>query len=247
MRLVVETVDTFFETLNLVALFGFLVFAVMLFVLSFFTYAVGGAGFLRYSDLLSGAISLSEFAIFLVVTVVSVIALAFLSVAVTLIVKLRRSLDDIGFVKMLSLFPKYWHKLSVAYLFLGAVTILIGMVFTVASLPAFATALTMLLLWAFFIFLPQSIVLKEHSIVDAMRDSVKFCTKKPVAVILTYVATLLLLISLIVMEVLIGQLKIFWITPLFSSFILFILVIPLLEIFKANLYLTKYKLLLGGL
>jgi hypothetical protein len=108
-------------------------------------------------------------------------------------------------------------------------------------------AFTLLLLWAFFLFFPQIIILHDEEFMTALSDSVKFCLKKPVAVLFYYIATAVLLFLMVALEVLIGQLKVFWIPPLLSSIILFLFVIPYLEILKTNLYLSKYKLLLSGL
>ncbi|MCD6522715.1 MAG: hypothetical protein J7K68_03120 [Candidatus Diapherotrites archaeon] len=247
MKILWDSLETFFESIRLIAVFGFMVLAVMLFLMSFFTYVVAGAGFIRYQDIITGSISPPGLIIYGLVSLVSIFSLAFLSTAVTLIVKFKRSMDDIGFVKLLAHFPEYVINLMVAWIILGVITFIIGLLFNVLSLPPIITALSMLLLWAFFIFLPQSMILKDKKFVDALRDSTRYCTKRPLAVIFYYAVTLILLFVLVLIDVIIGQFKIFWLSSIINATIIFLFVIPYLEILKANIYLTRYKLLLSGL
>lgn len=247
MRLLTDSLETYFESLSLITVFGFLVFAVMLFLLGVFTYVVVGAGFIRYTDVLAGTIPASEAIIFVLVGIVSLFSISFLSTAVTLIVKLRRSMDDIHFMKLLIKFPRYVLRLMVAWGVIGIATFLIGLMFTAVGLPSAITALAMLLLWAFFIFLPQAMILHDKEFVAALKESVNYCLKKPAGVLVYYVLTLFFLAILLALDVGLGQTGIFWLPVLVDTLLLFIFVIPYLEVLKANLYLTRYKLLLSGL
>jgi len=223
------------------------VLAVMLFLMSFFTYVVGGAGFIRYQDIIAGTISPLSIIVYGLVGLVSIFSLSFLSTAVTLIVKLKRSMDDVGFTKLLVHFPEHVINLMVAWIILGLITFFIGLLFNALNIPTALTAFTMLLLWAFFIFLPQSMILKDKKFFDALKDSAKYCTKKPLAVILYYLLTAFFLFILVIMEVVLGQFMLFWLSAIISSVAIFLFVLPYLEILKANLYLSRYKLLIGGL
>ena len=247
MRLVSDSLETYFESLSLILVFGFLVFAVMLFLLGFFTYVVVGAGFVRYADVLAGTVPASDALIFAMIGLVSIFSLSFLSTAVTLIVKLRRSMDDVQFTKLLIRFPKYVMRLMIAWGILGIVTFLIGLVFTAVGLPPAVMALAMLLLWAFFLFLPQAMILHDKEFVDALEDSINYCVKKPLGVLLYYGMAMFFMIALLLIDVGLGQTKIFWLPVLVDTVLLFLFVIPFLEVLKANLYLTRYKLLLSGL
>ncbi len=247
MRLLTDSLEAYFESLSLISVFGFLVFAVMLFLLGFFTYVVVGAGFIRYADVLAGTIPVGDALIFVLVGIVSLFSIAFLSTAVTMVVKLRRSMDDIHFTKLLIRFPRFVIRLMIAWGILGAISFLIGLVFNAIGLPSFLTALAMLLVWAFFIFLPQAMILHDKEFVPALKDSVNYCLKKPFGVIVYYIFTIAMLAVLLVLDVGLGQTGIFWLPVLVNTLLLFLFVIPYLEVLKANLYLTRYKLLLSGL
>lgn len=247
MKLITDSLGTYIETFRIHALFGVMALAVILLLFSFFTYVVGGAAFLRYSDVVAGAVTPQDGAAFVVLGLVGLFTTAFLSVAVTTVVKFRRSLDDVGFFKLCHHFPEYTIRLTTAWAVIVLATFVIGIAGSFLRLHNAISAALMLLLWAFFIFLPQSIVIKDLSFSQAMRDSAKLCRKKPLAIVLFYLSTLVLLFLLIVLEVLIGQTKIFWLPPIISAIVLFLFIIPYLEIVKANIYLTRYKLLLSGL
>ncbi|MCK4328088.1 MAG: hypothetical protein KAW41_06525 [Candidatus Diapherotrites archaeon] len=247
MRLLTDSLAAYLDSLSLISVFGFLVFAVMLFLLGTFTYVVVGAGFVRYADVLAGAIPIADAIMLVIVAVVSLFSVSFLATAVTLIVKMRRSMDDIQFTKLLVKFPRYVLRLMLAWGLIGVVTFLIGLVFNAVGLPGFLTALAMLVLWAFFIFLPQSMILHDKEFVDALKDSASYCVKKPLGVIVYYVITIAMLAMLLVIDVGLGQTTIFWLPVLVDTLLLFLFVIPYLEVLKANLYLTRYRLLLSGL
>ncbi|MFC2174691.1 hypothetical protein ACFLQ2_02365 [archaeon] len=247
MRLLTDSLEAYVESLSLISVFGFLVFAVMLLLLGMFTYVVVGAGFVRYADVLAGAIPIADALILIIVGIVSLFSVSFLSTAVTLIVKLRRSMDDLHFTKLLVKFPRYVLRLMIAWGIIGVVTFLIGLVFNAVGLPPFTTALAMLVLWAPFIFLPQSMILHDKEFVDALKDCVKYCLRKPLGVVVYYILTTFLLAFLLVIDVGLGQTGIFWLPVLVDTLLLFLFVIPYLEVLKANLYLTQYRLLLSGL
>ena len=247
MRLLTDSLEAYFESLSLISVFGFLVFAVMLFLLSMFSYVVVGAGFIRYADVLAGTIPIGDAILFLLVGIVSLFSLSFLSTAVTLIVKLRRSMDDIQFMKLLVKFPRYVLRLMIAWGIIGTVSFLIGLMFNAAGLPPALSALAMLFIWAFFIFLPQALILHDKEFVPALEESVNYCLKKPLGVVVYYVLALFFLLALLALDVGLGQTGIFWLPVAVDTLLLFIFVIPYLEVLKANLYLTRYKLLLSGL
>ncbi len=247
MRLFSDSLEAYFESLSLISVFGFLVFAVMLFLLSMSSYVVVGAGFIRYADVLAGTVPPSDAVIFLLVGIVSLFSLSFLSTAVTLIVKLRRSMDDINFMKLLVKFPRYVLRLMIAWGAIGVASFLVGLVFNAASLPPALSALAMLLMWAFFIFLPQALILHDKEFVPALKESTYYCLKKPAGVIIYYLLATFFLLIMLALDVGLGQTGIFWLPVLVNTLLLFIFVIPYLEVLKANLYLTRYKLLLSGL
>lgn len=247
MHILSDSLEVYLESLSLIAVFGFLVFAVMLFFLSMFSYSVAGAGFVRYSDVLVGALPPADALVFAIIGVVSLFAASFLSTAVTMVVKLRRSLDDIHFTKLLIRFPRHVIQLMVAWGAIAIVSFLIGLVFSAVHLPAFLTALAMLFIWAFFIFLPQTMILHEQPFVPALGESVRYCLKKPLAVGVYYVLSIFLIALLLVVDVGLGQTGIFWLPRIVCTLLLFLFVIPYLEVLKANLYLTRYGLLLSGL
>ncbi len=247
MRIVADSLKSYFENIKLVLPFSFLVLVVVLFTMSFFTYVTGGAGFLRYTDVISMSLSSYEIFLYFMATVIGTFSVSFLSVAIVLLVKLRRTLDDIGFMKMLYRFPRNVWKLMLIWFFLGAITFAIGVGTAYFNLPGTAMAFLMLLVWGFFIFVPQTLVLEEYGFIRSLKESAKFFLKKPGAVIGIYLISVIGLFVLVLIETMIGHLKVFWLSPIFSSFLLFVFVLPYIEFLKTNLYLSRYKLLTSGI
>jgi hypothetical protein len=300
MKLFRDTLETYWELADMILVFGVVVFAVMLFLLSASTFSAAGAGFMRYMSILTGELGFYEFVLLEIITLLSIFALSFLVVSITLAVKLRRSMDDIGFRKIMSRFPKYTFELTLIWVVLGAVSLAIGVFFSLIPLSElfwtllailsavlailfgamaatkmkkkgfikavvfavfflfmaffavmhWANALVawiMLLLWAFFIFVPQTLILGEKELIDSLRASAEFFTKRPMAIVLYYLTAVVLLLVMITIEVVLGRMRIFLIPQILSAAIMFLFAIPVLEILKANVYLTRYKLLLSGL
>ena len=247
LKFIGDAIETYVESARLILILGFIVFAVLLFPTTFFSYVVAGAGFVRYSNILTGSLDLPYAILLAFLSLFSLVCLAFLSVGATMAVKFRRSLDDMEFSKFVARFPKYVTRLTVWWIVLGAVTFAVAFSLNAVNAPSWASALTMLLIWAFFIFIPQSLVLHEKGFRAALRDSAKYCLKKPLAVLVYYIVTCILLFALVLVDVLFGQFFLSWVAAIINSAILFIFVIPFLEILKTNLFVTRYKLLLAGL
>ncbi|MCD4739754.1 hypothetical protein K8R43_01025 [archaeon] len=252
LKFVTDSIETYLEAWRLILVLGFIVFAILLFLTSFFTYVVAGAGFIRYSSLLGGEFDYVQLFILAVISLLSLFCLAFLSVGVTMIVKLKRSLDDIEFLKFIIRFPRYISRLMLWWIILGAITFIITISFNAIGAPTWISALAMLLLWAFFIFLPQSLVLHDTGFWDALKESSQYCMKRPGAVILYYLISSFLLFVLVCLEVIFGQfflgdMSLTWIAVITNSLLLFIVFIPFLEIIKANVFVARYRLLTLGL
>ena len=252
LKLLADSVRTYIETARLILIFGFLVFAVVLFLTNFSTYVVAGAGFLKYSSILDGTVSLLDLSVFLVISLLSLFCLAFLSVGVTMVVKLKQSLDDVEFFKLIARFPKHLIKLMVWWMIIGIITFFLALSFNAINAPPWFSALIMLFLWAFFIFIPQSLVLHEKDFFPALKDSATYCIKRPGAILVYYVLSCFLLFVLVCIDVLFGQFfsgdfSLSWIAAIINSALLFIVFIPFLEIVKANVFVTRYGLLTLGL
>jgi hypothetical protein len=248
MRILGDSLEAYFESSSLILVFSFLVLAVMLFLLTTFTYVDMGAGFVRYLDVVKGTISGPQALITVIVALVSFFSLAFLQTAVTIIIKLRRSMDDVGFFKLLVHFPWFVTILTVAWAVLGVAMFLVGTVFTAVGLPPALIAFANLLLMAFFLFLPQALILHDLSLADALSESMSHTFKKPASVVLYYLLAVAFLSFMLVIDVGLGQLKIVWLPALVNSAFLFLFVIPYLEVLKAQLFIsTRYRLTLAGL
>lgn len=247
LKFLTDSIDTYLEAWRLLLVLGFIVFAILLFLTQFSTYVVAGAGFVRYSSLLNLDFDLVSMALLLVVSLLGLFCIAFLSVGATMVVKLRRSLDDHELFKFVTLFPRYLMRLTVWWIVLGAITFIVMLVSNALKAPSWISALLMLFIWAFFIFIPQSLVLKEKKFSSALKDSASYCMKKPLAVLFYYALSCFLLFMLVLVDVLLGQFFLSWLAAIINSALLFIVFIPLLEIIKANLFVSRYKLLTLGL
>ncbi len=246
-KIVSEAWETYEKTTDLVLPLGLLVLLVSSFLMLTSTYISGGAGFVRYLDVMYS--SPSSGLIILIVSITGLFMFAFLSVGASAIVKYRRTLDDLSFIKLANRAIKYSIKVSLGWFFLGLLSFIIGVIFTYLGIPPLLLALTFLVIWWGAIFLPQAVVLEDLSFIRAFSKSIRYSIKYWPHVLLYYILASVFVFLIILAEVALEQIPYFyWTAPFISGILLFLIVVPFLEILKCEFYLAKrYKITSAGL
>ncbi len=246
-KLISESWETYERTVDLVWPLGLLVLLVSSFLMLTSTYISGGAGFVKYLDVMYS--NITSAVIILLVSVTGLFMFAFLSVGASAVVKYRRTLDDLSFVKLANRAVKYSVRVSVGWFFLGLASFIIGVVFEYLNVPSIFLVLTFLVLWWGAIFLPQTIVLEDLSFTRGFAKSIKYSIKYWPHVLFYYLLAALFIFLIILSEVALEQMPYFyWTAPFISGILLFLIVVPFLEILKCEFYLAKkYKITSAGL
>ncbi len=242
-----DTVETYERIIDLILPLGLLVLFVSSFLMLAATYITGGAGFVRYLDILYS--SPMDGIIALIVAGMGLFAFSFLSVGVTALVKFKRTLDDVSFIKLANRAVSYSLKVSIAWFFLALASFILGVILKAFSVPDIILALVFIVMWWGAIFLPQIVVLEELPFLKALAASLRYSLKHPGQVVIYYILSLVFVGLIIVAETTLEQLPFFyWTAPFISSILLFIFVVPFLEILKCEFYLaTKYRITTAGL
>ncbi len=242
-----DSIEAYEKILDLVLPLGLLVLFVSSFLMLTSTYIAGGAGFVRYTDILYS--SPSDAIIIILVAAAGLYAFSFLSVGVSALIKFKRTLDDISFIKLANRATKYAISVSVAWFFLAFVSFLIGVLFASLDIPALLLSLTFIVIWWGTIFLPQVVVLEDLPFLKAFSKSIKYSIKYWPQVLFYYGLATIFVFLILLAEYALEQIPFFyWTAPFISSILLFLIVVPFLEILKCEMYLaTKYRITTAGL
>ncbi len=242
-----ESMETYDRIFPLVIPLGIMVLLVSAFLMLGATYISAGAGFVRYSDIT--IMQPVNMLLFIVISLTGMFAFSFLSVGVTALVKYKRTMDELSFFKLANRAVKYSIKVFVAWFALSAISFAIGYIFKSFDVPDVLLALTFVFLWWGVIFLPETIVLDDAKFLSGIASSIRYSLKHPIQLVVYYVVGLILIFFLTLFEVLLEYIPAFyWIAPFLSSLLLFLFVVPFLEIIKCQYYMsTKYRITKVGL
>lgn len=242
-----DTLETYERIIDLVLPLSLLVLLVSSFLMLASTYISGGAGFVGYLDILSS--SPTDALIILIVSIAGLFAFSFLSVGVTALVKFKRTFDDLSFIKLANRSMAYAMRVSVGWFFLAVISFIIGGILTALDAPTLFLPLSLALIWWGAIFLPQTVVLEDKRVIKAFAQSFRYSIRYWKQILVYYVITTALVGIIVVFEVLLEQMSFFyWTAPFISSILLFLFVVPFVEILKCEWYMsTKYKITAVGL
>ncbi len=235
-----DSFETYSENRNLILLFSIpfiIAFAIPLFA-SLPTYTSLGGIFLRSASI-SANLSFTGLAVIIVAFFFSLLFLSFAFVAISLVVKSKRTHVKIG-QRVLKGIEKYIGRVFMVFIlyaiilsaanilgyYIGAEALLAGIVGFLGFIP--------------FFYAPSAIVVDDQSIPRALSNSVRLVAKEP-----QYFAIWLVLITIIlsVISVLfIGIAGTFW-----SRYMILIvdslLVLPYFVIFQAEAYMKRFPIL----
>ncbi len=237
--------ETYERTIELVIPLGILVLFVSGFLMLASTYIAGGAGFVNYSSILVS--NPVDALVILVVSIAGLFAFSYLSVGVSALVKFKRTLDDISFIKLANRAVMYSVRVSIGWFFLALLSFIVGVALDSIGLKILIPVAFVIIWWGA-IFLPQTVVFEDLGFARAFSRSMKYSVKNWPQVLGYYVFGVVLVFLLLLAETGLEQLEYFyWTAPFISSIILFLIIVPFLEILKCEWYISRYKITTAGL
>lgn len=224
--------------------FGLLLLFVPIFLLDFFQsnnlFFSSGSFFAEYK-VVSPTVLLVEL-------LLCVFFLVFFSFFVSLIVfGVRKDLSKVRVEYYLSeMVQKFTVKIFLFFLLYSMALFAIGF-FLVAVLEpesgALVASLVLLIVSIFFLFVPQAIVVDEVGVMDAVRESLDFISKNVHSFFTVIVVGSALLAVILLLEFALDFLMLRFLPGRFVSvFLMFVFLVPFLEVLKTYLYMFKYDL-----
>jgi len=226
------------ENIKLSLLFSvFTVFSMFLLPL-LSSHVSAGAGFVRFSSLILD-ITPVQAMVFLVVGVVSTLFLAFSVAALVSIVKVKETLDEAGFRKVVNVFPNYISRVFIFFLVMLLIAVLAGVGLAAIGMPLAVVQLVIVLLWLAVIFTPQVIVLENFSIGKSLSDALQFIKNSPKALAEYIAVGFILILAVLAVEVGLGQIFV-WEHRVVSLLLVSFFVLPFLQMYATELYIKRY-------
>ncbi len=219
------------------SIFALLSLSMMLFLSS---YLAAGAGMIRFSSIRLD-MTLTEAVFFAAVSLASTALFSITLASVISITKLKETLDQSGFAKIINVFPDYVLRVFIFLVIMTVATVAVAAVASFVNAPPALAQFVLLVLWALFLFSPQVIVLEDYPVLRAMADSKEFVAKHPGALLEYLLIGFVLLILVLVIETVLGQF-LFFEHNIVSVLIVSLVVLPLTQMYASELYLTRYPL-----
>lgn len=232
--------EVYLETFRLVAASSVFVLLSLLLLPLISAFVAGGSGFIRFSSVYLD-LNATQAVLIIGITLVSLFLLALFMAALVTIVKLKETLDNNSFRKVAAVFPRYVRRVFTFLLIVGFLSILLGVLLDAAGVPRAITHLALLALWLLFTFTPQTLVLEDLEIMDALRDALAFSKRVPQAIPSYAIFGFALLLIITVIEVALGQVFI-WEHKILSLVLTSFVALPVLQIFATEYYLSRYPL-----
>lgn len=233
-----KAMKVYLETIDMVAYSSvFILFSLVLLPLVS-SYVNAGAAFLRFSSLYRD-ITIVQLFIFILVGLISILTLSLFLSAIISVVKLKETLDHVAFRKLFDTFQSYVLKVFFFLLSMSMVSVFSGIIMAAIGIPNFIIQMILFIIWMPFVFVPQIIVIDDFDIAEAMDDSWNFVKKFPKAIIGYFLLGVIFVLLIILLETFLGQYFI-WEHKILSVTIMALFVLPYLQIFATELYLTRY-------
>lgn len=205
-----------------------------------------GSGFVRYSSLYMD-MSPTQLAVFVFVGLASILFMSFFVSSIVTVVKLKETLDHVGFTKVAHSFYHYVVRVFAVLTAMAFLTVAIG---TGLDYLSHATGNTlfrpimqmlMVLIWVPFAFAPQILVLEDLDVAKSIKDSVNFIRRYPKMLFRYMLVGLISLMALAVVEVALGYVFIDT-HKIITIVILSLVILPFMLIYGTELYLRRYAL-----
>lgn len=236
-----KSLDIYRNTAKLSLGFGTLVILALLLMPLLSSYVDVGGGFIRFSSLYNSDISYYQLAIVGIVGFVSIALISLFLAAQISIVKLTETLDQIGFTKVMAVFPRYVLKIFLFLLMLSMISVGVGTGLDYLGVHHAFVQLILFALWLPFVFAPQILVLEDFGVAGAIRDSIQFITNSPLSLAAFLVFGTVIIFALTLLEAGLGQFFV-WEHKVVTILLVSLVALPLIEIFGTELYIIRYPL-----
>lgn len=238
LKTISKTNRIYLSTLNLTVYFSvFILFSLVLLPL-FSSYVNVGGAFIRFASVYRDITPLTGL-ILLFVGLISILSLSFFISAIISVVKLRETLDHVKFTKAVSTFSRYVLKVFLFFVMMSALSISVGVLFSLLGAPAFLTQMALFIVWVPFVFAPQVIIIEDMEISEAMLDSWRFVKKAPHALFIYMLMGFAFTLALVLIETFLGQ-SFVWEHKIVSIVLLSLFVVPYMQMFATELYIRRY-------
>ncbi|MFA4907049.1 MAG: hypothetical protein WC602_02130 [archaeon] len=216
--------------------FGILLVFVALFLQSANSFISSGTIFMNYTFLKGFTVfSLLEVALL-------VVFLLFFSLFVSLMVfAVRNNLSHVRLHYYLSeKVKKFGLQIFAFYFLYSLILLVIGTGMISIGYTVMQTNIVLLILSVFFIFVPQSIVVDEYALADAVMSNFEFISRNFLSFVFAIAVSMVLLLVLGAVEFALDQ--VYFLGSFASIVIALLFVIPFTEILKTELYMKKFEL-----
>jgi len=228
------------ENFKIVLLFSVFALLSLAFIPLFSGYVNAGGGFLRLSSVFYD-ITAPEFFIIVVIGVLSVVFMSLFFAALISIVKLKETLDHVGYLQVIREFSKYVFRLMGFFLIMYVVQFVLAYVWYLFSIPMGWYHLLIIIIWLPFLFYPQVVVIDSHGFLESFRESFRFFLKHPLRTLLVFFVLIALIFCLLVIEVVLGQYFVYE-HKVIGALLLSFFVLPFYVILTTEIYMKKYPI-----
>lgn len=231
-----DSLRQYSENIIVALTFGLLLIFVALFYFSSSAFLSSGTVFLNYT-FLKDLTWLSWLDVLLMV-----VFLFFFSLFVSLMVfAVRNKLSRVRMHYYLAEKVKKFGLQTFAFYFLYSLILLVaGTGMVSVGYTIMQTNIALLILSLFFIFVPQSIVVDEYALADALMSNFEFISRNFPSFLFAIIVSMALLFALGAVELVLDQF--YFLGSAASIIIALVFVIPFTEILKTELYMKKFEL-----
>lgn len=243
-KLLAHAVQAFSENKKSIVLFSIPFLLAFPLVLLLPNYAAFGAIFLRPGSIGSD-VSLPQLLVMIAATILSILLFSFAVVAVNSVVKSQRTFNRLkhtDFERMELATLRMFVVYAVSFIAVFAFSLLLFQTHAVDERTRLAlTALFSLAVYLLTLFAPQAIVIDNLGADSALAVSAKTVFSKFTPVV--FFAFVALVLAAVNAAIFIGLQDYFFWAPLLGVLANSLLILPFLEVFKVQIYLSKYSLL----
>ncbi len=228
------------ENFNLILLFSIFALLSLVFIPLFSGYVNAGGGFLRLSSVFYD-ITAPEFFFIVVMGVLSVVFISLFFAAMISVVKLKETLDHVGYFQVVREFSKYVFRLMSFFLLMYVLQFLLAYLWYVFSIPMGLYHLLVIILWLPFLFYPQAVVIDSYSFLESFGQSIRFFIENPLKTLFVFFILVALIFCLLVVEVIFGQYFVYE-HKIIGALLLSFFVLPFYVILTTEVYMRKYPI-----
>ena len=237
-NILADTYETFAENIRLVLIFSipFIIAFIIPLLAPLPTYVSMGGIFLRSASIFTN-LDFYSIAVILLAFFFSLLFISFAFVAISLIVKSRKTRLKIG-QRALRSIEKYTGRVFILFIIYAIIITIANIIGYYLGIETFLTGIVGFLGFIPFFYAPSAVVVDEQKILRSMKNSIKLVANSPQYFILWF---LLITISISIVSLVFMPLGIIseYIVLIVSSLI----ILPYFVIFQAEAYMKRFAIL----